>query len=181
MRHLIQSSPWRSGAFALLGWGLLLLLFPLADLPSVSAWGVLILWAIGRVYSHAAWSIAGWLSLVLHVLIVFELVHGWSHSSAYEATERQSGYGWGVFVNYAVILLWGVEIWWRQPSFSVAVNLLLAFVMFNATVVFGQWPVQVLGGLVFAWLGVVWFLRWLKVVLAPVLESIDMDDLGPNS
>ena len=58
---------------------------------------------------------------LLHVLIAMGARHGWSHESAIAATARQTraiyglDWGGGVFVNYAFVALWCLELWrWRR-------------------------------------------------------------------
>ena len=94
---------------------------------------------------RAGW-LAGWLMLLVHVAAAFHVAHGWSHTAAYEHTERTSGVGEGIFVNY----LFGVDMgsgrdlmgspgsYARRPRWvGWMVHGFLTFVVFNATVVYG--------------------------------------------
>ena len=88
---------------------------------------------------------------LLHVAAAFHWMHQWSHSAAYEhvlaRTTEMTGFGTGIglYVNYAFAVLWVVDtaIWWRDlrwPDRAVAyysVQLVFAFLMFQATAVFG--------------------------------------------
>jgi hypothetical protein len=94
----------------------------------------------------------GCAALWIHVACVFQFYHDWSHAAAYEQTARDTaevtGFDWGggVYVNYLTMLAWGADVgwWWLSPeSFRTRPRILealwqtfLAFIMFNATVVF---------------------------------------------
>lgn len=104
-----------------------------------------------------------------HVATAFHFVHHWSHAAAWDETARQTFEltGWrsgaGLWANYAFTLLWlgDVAAWWalgrnfprmfRQTS--VVVQILFAFLVLNATVVFGPefWrPIAAAFGLIVA-------------------------------
>lgn len=59
----------------------------------------------------------GLVLMVAHVLIAMGWVHGWSHDAAVIATARQSAavyglaWGGGVWVNYAFVALWTIDVW----------------------------------------------------------------------
>lgn len=92
-------------------------------------------WALGSVL------------LLFHVAVAFHLGHGWSHHAAWEHTRQSGGYGDGIFVNYAFALVWLVDAIWVCVSFrsylarprwlNWTIHGFLAFVVFNAAVVFG--------------------------------------------
>jgi len=117
------------------------------------------------------WTAAG-LTFVLHVGLAFQFLHHWSHASAYrhtaERTEQALGQavGAGIWVNYLFLLWWTVDIallWsrpeWRTPRYRLALQSFLAFILFNATAVFGppwwRWAI----GPVLLLLGIAWLLR----------------------
>jgi hypothetical protein len=114
---------------------------------------------------RAGW-LAGWLLLQVHVAAAFHLAHGWSHAAAYRHTEEVSGVGAGIFVSYLFGLVWGVDAAWlagfpasyaRRPRWvGWAVHGFLAFIVFNATVVYGTGVARWLGLVVFAALGWIW-------------------------
>ena len=99
-----------------------------------------------------AWTI-GVALLVLHLALAFHFVHHWSHASLVAQTARRTyevtgmNWGGGVYVNYAFALLWVLDVgwWWTragstrgEPAFLYwIVQAVFAFIMFNATVVFG--------------------------------------------
>lgn len=107
------------------------------------------------------WALGCALALV-HITVAFHLGHGWSHAAAWEHTRQTGGYGDGIFVNYAFALVWLVDVaWvWVSPGSYLArprwlhgsVHGFLAFVVFNAAVVFGSWEMRGLfaGASVFA-------------------------------
>jgi hypothetical protein len=94
----------------------------------------------------------GCIVCMLHVVTAFHLGHGWSHQAAYEHTERASGYGWGIFVNYLFVAVWIAEMAWswvdldcylnRPPWVSWLVIGFMGFVIFNAAVVFGSGAIR---------------------------------------
>jgi hypothetical protein len=123
--------------------------------------------------ARLAW-IVGCLFYLGHVVAAFAFHYGWSHQAAYRETARQTAelfgfvYGGGIYFNYVFTLIWladAVWIWFSPESYrrrprwiSIAVHAYLAFLYFNATVVFG-------GGWI-RWSGVaatislsVWWLR----------------------
>lgn len=110
-------------------------------------------------WSIRLWVVA-WLFLLAHFWAAFALHHHWSHAHAVaetaDKTARVTGwrFGGGVWVNYALALAWTADIaarvgatagpppWWRLGFRGV-----LGFLVFQATVVFGSPPAQVLGGI----------------------------------
>lgn len=112
---------------------------------------------------------AGWACFVLHVAAAFAFVHGWSHDAAYRETARQTAavtglnWGGGLWVNYAFLIPWTADAaaWWavgpeyprRLRRAYAVVQAVFAFLMFNATAVFGPafWrPVVAAFGLLLA-------------------------------
>lgn len=90
---------------------------------------------------------------LVHVACAFHFYHGWSHSAAWEHTARRTAeltglhWGGGLLVNYAFTLVWlgDVVLWWRRPEahrqrsrrLTWVLQAFMAFIIFNATVVFG--------------------------------------------
>ena len=120
------------------------------------------------------WTLAC-VALLAHVASAFYFYHGWSHEAAYRDTARQTdevvgiNWGGGLYVNYALLLFWILDIgwWWsagldayrnRATIISVAWHGFLIFIVFNATVVFGNGFVRWVGLLICTWLCVVWLL-----------------------
>jgi len=101
---------------------------------------------------RSVWTV-GLAFYVAHVVAAFQFVHGWSHEHAHRGTARQTAemVGWesgfGLWVNYAFTLLWLADVvaWWavgpeyphRFRRTCVVVQSVFAFLMFNATAVFG--------------------------------------------
>ena len=90
---------------------------------------------------------------VLHVAAAFHFVHGWSHADAFRFTADQTqavtglDWGGGLYVNYAFTAVWLADVlaWWRIGTdyprrwrrVYRAIQALFAFMVINATVVFG--------------------------------------------
>lgn len=87
--------------------------------------------------------------LVTHVLLAFHVHHGWSHAAAYadtaQKTSRLVGMNWGggIYFNYVLLAVWGLDVVrrWLAPQcdawgWQVALHGFIAFMVFNATVVF---------------------------------------------
>jgi hypothetical protein len=110
--------------------------------PSIrfSAVPAVVLWCVGVCGHLTSWRL-GAVACAAHVCVAFHLGHGWSHAAAWEHTREASGFGDGIFVNYALVVVWladavyparGGARWWLVRGF-------VAFVMVNAAVVFGSW------------------------------------------
>jgi hypothetical protein len=120
--------------------------------------------------------IAGWLALVLHVCLAMSFVHGGSWTAAYDHTARRTfeavGWNWGggVWFNLLTVVVWGIDVMrlWFWPNvtsrlanwFQAACQIYLAFMMFNATVVFGSRPARLAGGLVCMLLSLICWHSW---------------------
>ncbi len=113
---------------------------------------------------------AGGLALLAHSALAFHLRYGWSQEAAQQDTARQTeavtglAFGGGLFVNYAFLALWAVEIfwWWRAPvayrgraaALDWSVRAFFLFMFVNGAIVFAHGPVRVVGTL--ATLAVAW-------------------------
>jgi hypothetical protein len=98
------------------------------------------------------WTI-GCVMLWLHIAAAFHFIHDWSHASAVQETAAQTrrltgfDFGGGVYFNYVFAMLWLIDaaLWWRQgfkvvpqsPARFWTIHAAFAFMMINATVVFG--------------------------------------------
>ena len=122
--------------------------------------------------TRVVWTIAC-ASLIAHFVSAFQFYHGWSHAAAYEDTARQThelfglNWGGGVFINYALLIVWIIDIawWWRSGLDSyrqrpwpllVAWHGVLIFIIFNATVVFGDGIVRWIGAGICLLLALAW-------------------------
>lgn len=104
-----------------------------------------------RVTQRICWAYVCTLCL-LHIAIAFHLGHGWSHAAAWEHTRQVGGYGDGIYVNYAFALVLLADAIWLCVAFDSyfarprwlhwTVHIFLAFVVFNAAVVFGSWKMR---------------------------------------
>jgi hypothetical protein len=102
---------------------------------------------------QAIW-LTGALLLVSHVVIAFHVGHFWSIAAAMRHIESQSGpgTGWGLFVSLAFALLWLVDaiLFAVRPVryahrtlwLSLVIYGFMAFVVFNATVIYGREPMR---------------------------------------
>lgn len=103
--------------------------------------------------SRMIWTIGAMLLLV-HVLCAFHFRHVWSHAAAWEHTRQRTLEltGWdsgvGLWANYAITMLWLADVagWWTRLDWPLRhrhwfwfLQLSLAFMMINATAVFGPW------------------------------------------
>jgi hypothetical protein len=114
--------------------------------------------------ARAAWTLAC-LALVAHVGFAFHFYHSWSHDIAYATTARQTAeivglnWGGGIYANYALAIVWTMDVvwWWANPASRHArprimewgLQGFLAFMFFNATVVFGSGMIRWAGLAVF--------------------------------
>src|SRR5262245_32198351 len=118
-----------------------------------------------RAWARAAW-IIGAATFLVHVVTAFDCVHGWSHAAAVRHVELVAGFGAGLFVSYAFTLVWAADAaWWgldcrgyesRPGGLDRAVHGFLAFVIFNATVVYEMGFIRWTGVVLFVALGVFW-------------------------
>lgn len=129
-----------------------------------------VVFATGRRHARSdrttrlAWTI-GCAALVAHFLCAFNFYHAWSHEAAYVDTARQTSevfamnWGGGLFINYAVALLWTGDVtwWWfaglssyrqRPWVLTLSWHSFLIFIIFNATVVFADGLARWIGLLV---------------------------------
>jgi hypothetical protein len=112
---------------------------------------------------------------VTHFISAFHFYHSWSQQSAYIETARQTAevfrinWGGGLFINYAVAILWIADVawWWfaglsayRRRSWLITLlwHGFLLFIIFNATVVFKDGLTRWIGLLVCLTLGLSWVL-----------------------
>lgn len=100
-------------------------------------------------------------AFLAHLWCAFQFVHRWSHDHAYAETARQTGeaiglnWGGGIYVNHVFAVVWVCDVlWWWVASASYERRLswiewtvqgFLAFIAFNATVVFGHGAIRWFG------------------------------------
>ncbi len=133
---------------------------------AVVGWGAAVLLALDGRYRRASrraaeaglaavWYTWGCALYLLHVAVAFHAAHGWSHAAAVGHVEAVSGFGPGLCVSYAFSLLWLLDVvalWWSPARYrdrprwvQAAVHGFMAFVVFNATVVYGGETARPLG------------------------------------
>lgn len=104
-----------------------------------------------RLYSRV-WA-ASWLLCMLHLVCAFHFRHHWDHAVAIEHTAKTTEdvvglrWGGGLYINYLFLTCWGISaaagLWSGAPAtglrrrLDAAMHCLAAFMMFNATAVFG--------------------------------------------
>jgi hypothetical protein len=140
---------------------LMLLLTP-AEWTAISGRGRLARWC---------WTLA-WATYLVHLAMAFHYYHGWSHADAVAHTEEVSGFGNGIWFSHLFTLLWTLDVafWWFQPAqyarrspwWHGLLQGYMAFIVFNATVVYEEGPIRWAGVLLFAALAAILFFRWLK-------------------
>lgn len=95
---------------------------------------------------------AGCVLLVAHIVAAFHYYHAWDHAAAIEATALQTkeaigrSFGGGIYFNYVFAGVWlgEVVLWWLAPTalerrprwLAWAVQGFMAFMVFNAVIVF---------------------------------------------
>lgn len=130
-------------------------------------------WLIGKPRAaRFAWT-SGFMIYLSHVAAAFHFQHHWSHNAAYEETARQTAElfgvrsGEGLYFNYVFTAVWACDViwsWWRATSYhgrpvwiSATIHAFLAFMFFNATVVFVSGWVRWLGVAATVALSALWF------------------------
>lgn len=96
---------------------------------------------------------AAWLLCVVHVICAFHFRHHWDHDVAIQHTANMTEgvvgihWGGGLYINYVFLVCWGTSVagTWRQTpavrritqQLTGGMHAFVAFMMINATVVFG--------------------------------------------
>ena len=88
---------------------------------------------------------------LLHTVLAFDVVHGWSHEDAVLNTAMQTervfgtAVGWGVYVNYVFFLVWLLDLVdWRRAggverrstAALLALQIFYLVIVLNAAVIF---------------------------------------------
>ncbi len=151
------------------------------DIVHWTAWGAFALWfgaedSLLRHHHRRArhlWTAAAAV-LALHIAAAFQWQHHWSHAAAVSATAEQTasvtGWSWGggVWINYAMLTFWSVDVvrWWRSTGTGEsnlphpALRCLFAFLWFQGAVVFAHGVPRAVAGSVFVWLALrIWLGR----------------------
>jgi hypothetical protein len=114
------------------------------------------------------WTLA-WATYVVHLLMAFGPYHHWSHAAAVEHTQQVSGFGPGIWFSHCFTAIWSADVlfWWLRTERYAArpawidrlLHGFMAFIIFNATVVYEQGPIRWAGVILFTELAVVWLVR----------------------
>jgi hypothetical protein len=104
------------------------------------------------------WWTIGCLACWAHIGLAMHFAHGWSHAAAYADTARQTrettglNWGGGIYFNYVFATAWLADVgwWWLSPisrakrstGLAWLLHGYLAFILFNATVVFESGPTR---------------------------------------
>jgi hypothetical protein len=113
------------------------------------------------------WTFA-WATYLIHLAMAFHFYHGWSHADAMNHTREVSGTGEGIYVSHLFTLIWTLDVlwWWLLPASYAArprwvgwlLHGLMAFIIFNGTIVYETGAIRWAGIAMFAWLALVWLL-----------------------
>src|SRR5713226_5911128 len=106
------------------------------------------------------WSLA-WVAYLIHLGMAFHHYHHWSHAEAMRHTHERSGFGEGIFASHAFTLVWTGDVlarWlfrsWQRPRWlGWALHGYMAFMIFNATVIYETGFIRWAGIAMFAILG----------------------------
>jgi hypothetical protein len=137
--------------------------------------------AVGRGrLARCCWSLA-WLGYVIHLGVAFHYYHHWSHAAAVRHVQEASGFGEGIFVSHAFTLFWTLDMvaWWLRPSryaarspwFDRLLHGFMAFMVFNASVVYEQGFIRWAGLTAFAVLAPLWLATRRFARLTPDLRE----------
>lgn len=117
--------------------------------------------------ARSCWTLS-WAAYLVHLGMAFHYAHHWSHTEAMAHTRAVSGVGEGVYVSYLFTWVWTADVawWWLRPARYAArsrrvdglLHGFMAFVIFNATVVYETGPIRWAGCALFAELAVL--LAW---------------------
>lgn len=115
------------------------------------------MWAMGSNRGRVTWTVGG-LACLAHILLAMHFQHDWRLAAAYAETARQTreiiglDWGGGIYINFLFAAVWLADAawWWCSPAsraargkwLSWAIHGFLAFIIFNATVVFKTGPLR---------------------------------------
>lgn len=120
-----------------------------------TAWIAAMFWMMGAaglaqtptLMTRVAWTL-GCITYLIHMFMAFAYAHHWSHSEAFEHIKRVGGFGAGIYVSYLFSVIWVGDVawWWLSPIgylhrprwLARGIYGYMAFVVFNATAVFGS-------------------------------------------
>ncbi len=114
---------------------------------------------LGRSNNAARWCwTVGAILMAVHIIAAMGVYHHWSHDETIAHTARRTaeltGWNWGggIYFNYAFLALWIFDAlwWWINPTsylqrprwIEILIQGYLAFIVINATIVFGAGAVR---------------------------------------
>ena len=96
----------------------------------------------------------------VHVLLAFHYFHHWSHAAAFVHVVRESGFGPGLYFNYAFTLTWAADVvyWWcgidryarRRRWITAILHGFMLFMIVNGAVIFAHGTTRWINLLLFA-------------------------------
>jgi hypothetical protein len=111
----------------------------------------MLLWIVLAPLARWCWTFA-WATYLVHLAMAFHHYHHWSHADAVEHTEIVSGFGKGIYVSHLFTLAWTADAlsWWLQPArralrpswIDWLLHGFMAFMIFNATVIYEAGPIR---------------------------------------
>lgn len=114
--------------------------------------------------ARCCWTLA-WVAYLVHLGLAFHHYHRWSHDAAVRHVQDVAGFGPGIYVSHLFTLVWTLDVlfWWlrpaayahRSPWVDRLLHGFLAFMIFNATVVYETG-----------------FIRWAGLVLLATLAGL---------
>jgi hypothetical protein len=121
----------------------------------------------GRV-ARWCWTLA-WVSYLVHLAMAFHHYHHGSHAEAVAHVQQRSGFGPGIFLSHLFTLVWTLDVawWWLWPAryarrprwVDACLHGFMAFITFNATVVYETGLIRWAGLAMFAGLAALLALR----------------------
>jgi hypothetical protein len=128
---------------------------------SFAVWGVYTRGRFPRDWANYGRLFYTWafLLFLLHIAVAFNVRHQWSHEKAFDHVETVSGFGPGIYVNYLFAAIWLADVVWawvaldhylnRPRWLSWSVLAFMAFIVFNAAVVFGTGNWRIVSAVLF--------------------------------
>jgi hypothetical protein len=123
------------------------------------------------------WTLA-WLAYLIHLAMAFHHYHHWSHADAIAHTRAVSGFGEGIYFSHLFTLVWTADVawWWlgpkdyaRRPAWvGRTLHAFMAFIVFNATVVYEDGLIRWAGMALFAELAVLWGYHTVRDSFQPI-------------
>jgi hypothetical protein len=114
----------------------------------------------------------GWVAYLVHLYVAFQLYHHGSHAEAVQHTEDVTGFGPGIYVSHFFTLVWTLDVasWWLWPAsyarratwITGFVHGFMAFIVFNAMVIYETGPIRWAGLALFALFGVLLARLWFR-------------------